>query len=117
MVSGSWVFAHSRPAPHDRVVMVIREAVQYDSVSDWLTLTSRVGVVCRGTARRVSTWATRCVTAQGWPNVSSILLDDLKAVRALENTHADLSNGPSKLSLTPFQPAQNNSFDDDDIPF
>jgi len=34
MVSGSWVLKHSRPAPHDLVVMVIREAVQSDSAND-----------------------------------------------------------------------------------
>jgi len=34
MVSGSWVLSHSRPAPHDLVVMVIREAMQYESASD-----------------------------------------------------------------------------------
>jgi hypothetical protein len=54
MVSGSWVFAHSRPAPHDLVVMVIRETVQHDSANDRLTLTSRAGIVCQGWARWMS---------------------------------------------------------------
>ena len=64
MVSGSWVFQHSRPAPHDRVVMVTREAVQYDSASDRLTLTSRAGIVCQGWARWMSAWLQASVRAQ-----------------------------------------------------
>ena len=66
--------------------MVTREAVQYDSASDWLTVASRVGIVCQGSASWVSTWARRCVTAQGRPNVSTIPLDDMKAARALSET-------------------------------
>ena len=73
MVSGSWVLSHSRPAPHDLVVMVIREAVQHDSANDWLTVASRVGIVCQGSARWVSTWVRGCVTAQRRLDVSTIL--------------------------------------------
>ena len=89
MVSGSWVFLHSRPAPHDLAVMVIREAVQHDIANDRLTLTSRVGIVCQGLARWVSTWARRYLSAPDRPNVSTFPLDDLKAVRARNNVQAD----------------------------
>jgi len=47
VVSGSWVLKHSRPAPHDLVVMVIRDAVQHDSAIDGPTVTSAVAIVCR----------------------------------------------------------------------
>jgi len=83
MVSGSWVLQHSRPAPYDFVVIVIREALEHDCASDGLTLTSRVCIVCQGSARWVSTCARWCVTAQGRPNVSSILLEEPKAVCVL----------------------------------
>jgi hypothetical protein len=52
--------------------MVIREAVQHDSANDWLTVASRVGIVCQGSARWVSTWVRRGVTAQSRLDVSTI---------------------------------------------
>jgi len=43
--------------------MVIREALQHDSAIDWLTLTSRVGIVCQGWARWMSAWPQASVRA------------------------------------------------------
>jgi len=63
--------------------MVIREALEHDSANDKPTLTSRVWIVCQGSARWVSTCAGWCVTALGWRNVSSIPLAEPKAVCVL----------------------------------